>query len=93
MRRNFDPRFRSLSALGGYFVQLPVFLDQQRCPLSVSRRLKIHYIIYYGKSNRCHDMSPLYGGYPLLGESVMGGFTVVQCCNREAAALSRFDVA
>ena len=43
--------------------------------MSVSRRLKIHYI--YGKSNRCHDMSPLYGGCPLLGESVMRGFTVV----------------
>ena len=25
MRRNFDPRFRSLSALGGDFVQLPSF--------------------------------------------------------------------
>ena len=33
--------------------------------------------IYYGKSNRCHDMSPLYGSCPLLGESVMGGFTVI----------------
>ena len=31
----------------------------------------------YGKSNRCHDTSPLYGGCPLLGESVMGGFTVI----------------
>ena len=42
--------------------------------MSVSRRLKIHYI--YGNSNRCHDVSPLYGGCPLLGESVMRGFTV-----------------
>ena len=40
-------------------------------PVSVSRRLKIHYI--YGKSDRCHDMSPLYGGCPLLGESVTDG--------------------
>ena len=48
----------------------------------MSRRLKIHYI--YGKSNRCHDMSPLYGGCPLLRESVMGGFTVVLYSCRSA---------
>ena len=36
--------------------------------------------LYYGKSNRYHEMSPLYGGCPLLGESVMGGFTVLILC-------------
>ena len=30
----------------------------------------------YGKNNRGHGICPLYGGCPLLGESVIRGFTV-----------------
>ena len=30
----------------------------------------------YGKLNRGHGIGPLYGGCPLLGESVIRGFTV-----------------
>ena len=83
MRRNFDPRFRFPSALGGNFVQLPSFWtisvvrcpEYRGCPYVGGQKYTI-YIYIYGKSNRCHDMSPLYGGCPLLGESVMGGFTV-----------------
>ena len=30
----------------------------------------------YGKINRGHGICPLYGGCPLLGESVIRGFTV-----------------
>ena len=31
----------------------------------------------YGKINRGHGICPLYGGCPLLGESVIRGFTVL----------------
>ena len=30
----------------------------------------------YGKINRGHGICPLYGGCPLLGESVIRGFTI-----------------
>ena len=33
----------------------------------------------YGKLNRGHGICPLYGGCPLLGESVIRGFTVIGC--------------
>ena len=33
----------------------------------------------YGKLNRGHRICPLYGGCPLLGESVIRGFTVYTC--------------
>ena len=32
----------------------------------------------YGKINRGHGIWPLFGGCPLLGESVIRGFTVIQ---------------
>ena len=31
----------------------------------------------YGKINRVHGIWPLFGGCPLLGESVIRGFTVM----------------
>ena len=69
------------SALGGYFVQLLVLWGHTFCPLSgdrrssVSRRLKMYY--FYGKINWGHIVCPLYGGSQYLGESVMGGSTVI----------------
>ena len=36
----------------------------------------MHY--FYGKVNRGHVVCPLYGGNPYLGESVMGGSTVLR---------------
>ena len=37
----------------------------------------MHY--FYGRVNRGHVACPLYGGFPYLGVSVMGGSTVVYC--------------
>ena len=33
---------------------------------------------FYGKSNRGHEICPLYRGCPPLGESVIRGFTVMR---------------
>ena len=35
---------------------------------------------FYGKSNRGHEICPLYRGCPPLGESVIRGFTVCANC-------------
>ena len=67
---NSDPRLQSLSALGGYFVQLHVLLGHIFCPLSgdkrlsVSRRLKMYY--FYGKVNQGHEVCLPYKGSPYL---------------------------
>ena len=45
------------------------------CLYNVSRRLKTHY--FYGKFNWGHVVSPLYGDGLYLGQSVMGGSTVI----------------
>ena len=44
--------------------------------MSISRKLKIHYIYIYGDSGWCHRLCPLFRGCPLLGGSVNRGFTV-----------------
>ena len=36
---------------------------------------------FYGKINRGHVVRQLYGGGPYLGESVMGGSTVLPFCS------------
>ena len=77
---NFHPRLRSLSALGGYFVQLLVLWGHVSSPLSrdrrlfISRRFKMYY--FYGKVNWGHVVCRLYRGGPYLRESAMGGSTV-----------------
>ena len=70
-----------LSAFRGDFVWRTVVRGRAFCPLSgverlsATRRFQMHYI--YGKINRGHGICPLYRGCPLLGESVIRGFTVV----------------
>ena len=55
-----------------------VVLGQAVCPLSRVERLSAtRRFQMYGKINRGHGICPLYGGCPLLGESVIRGFTVV----------------
>ena len=36
---------------------------------------------FYGKFNRGHVVCQLYGGSPYLGESVMGGSSVLPFCS------------
>ena len=54
--------------------------------LSLSRRLKIHYI--YGDSGWCHRLCPLYRVCPLLGESINRGFPD---CNNNTIKLTLSD--
>ena len=43
----------------------------------------------YGKFNRGHGTCPLYGGCPLLGESVTRGFTVL--CSKLDSYATLYD--
>ena len=47
----------------------------------------------YGKINRGHGICPLYGGSPLLGESVNRGFTVLVSCHSCYSCLCSFCIA
>ena len=51
----------------------PVSVVRSR-EVSLPRRLQMYYL--YGKINRGHGIWPLFGGCPLLGESIISGFTV-----------------
>ena len=51
----------------------PVSVVRSR-EVSLPRKLQMHYC--YRKINRGHGIWPLFGGCPLLGESVIRGFTV-----------------
>ena len=36
-----------------------------------------HYRKYHNNFNRCHSQSPINGGCPLVGRSIIGGSTVL----------------
>ena len=74
----FHLRLRSLSVLGGYFVQLFVLWGHFFCLLSGDRRLLITWRLkmyyFYGKINWGHVVCPLYRGGWYHRESVTDAY-------------------
>ena len=83
LRSFFHQRFRSLSALGGYFVQLLILCRHVFCPLSGDRRLAIRIseaenVLFLWQNQSGHTVCLLHICIISIAKSIRGA--LFACC-------------